>query len=870
MNNISNLSVASHEQTYDISSCEREPIHRLGRVQGHGALLAFSSDWLVVAHSDNLNKFYDKVNAEFIGSSAASIFTQETVSAITQAVKRLNHPDQVERLLNTPLFSPGTAYDISLHLSGELLIIEFEPVSDNTEHSAMDQLRQALRGFSTSDDYLSLCDSAARSVAEMIGFDRVMIYKFHPDESGEVIAEHRMADVDSFMGLRYPASDIPSQARALYKRNLTRLAADLEDEASLIVPAETDIDLSLSTLRSVSPIHIEYLINMGIKASYSISIIIKGKLWGLIACHHHSPKRVNLTTRTYTELFAESFALELSSRLDKHNMVDDSITRRLHTQMMAGLDTSLPLIENLRGYGDRLKNLLPCASLVVLVDDEYSVFGDPVGKEDIQILKRLINRGSTTSVTAVDSIDNWVKDKDLTIADRFAGLIAVPISRRPRDMLIYLRREERQDVVWAGNPEKPVEYGPNGSRLSPRKSFAAWSELRRGYCSPWTESEMAMANQIRGILLEIIVRNIDEHSRLVEESQQQQDMLIHELNHRVRNILGLINSIVGQTATSVESVVEFKTILAGRIQALALAQNKLTEQNWTYAPWNSILEMEFDAFVNDRSRVRISGPDFLLSPKAFTAMTLVTHELVTNATKYGALSTLKGHIDVSWVLNGHGDIELEWKESGVTIDEQPTRTGFGSLIIDRAVPFDLNGSSKVQFARHGLIANFVIPGEHIQTDATRTTEKETAPVVQSDAALNDQEPVSATDRSKATDQGKALVVEDNMMIALEEESALQSIGFSRVELRTSVDGALSAIAAHDFSFAILDVNLGRETSEPIAEALMRQQIPFVFASGYDEWQERLSERFNVQVLSKPFTRESLLSTVQKVLAERAG
>ena len=860
MNNLTSQDLAAPAQTYDLSNCEREPIHRLGRIQSHGALLAFSSDWLVVAHSDNLHQFYSKAKKDLIGSGASELLLKETVSAITKAVKRLQHPDQVERILNTPLFSNKTPFDISVHFSGDMLVVEFEPVAADAEQSVMDQLRQSLRSFSSSTDYLSLCQSAARSVAEMIGFDRVMIYKFHPDDSGEVVAEHRLSDVDSFMGLRYPASDIPSQARALYKRNLTRLAADLEDEVSLIVPAETDLDLSLSTLRSVSPIHIEYLINMGIKASYSISIIINGKLWGLIACHNHSPKRVDLTTRTYTELFAESFALELGSRLEKHNMVDETVTRRLHTQMMAGLDTSLPLIENLRGHGDRLKNLLPCASLIILVDNEYSVFGDPVNKEDVAILKRLVNSSSTTSATAVDSLENWVKDKDLTISERFAGLLAVPVSRRPRDMLIYLRREEKQSVTWAGNPEKPVELGPNGSRLTPRKSFAAWAELRSGYCSPWTDSEISMANQIRGILLEVIVRSIDEHSRLVEESQQQQDMLIHELNHRVRNILGLINSIVGQTATSVESVTEFKTILAGRIQALALAQNKLTDQNWSYAPWESILDMEFDAFVNDRSRVRTQGPEFMLSPKAYTAMTLVTHELVTNATKYGALSTMKGHIDVLWNVNSDGDIELEWKESGITIDEKPVRRGFGSLIIDRAVPFDLNGSSKVQYARHGLIANFVIPSEHIQTDA----------VCNSNGLAHDFSQEASNDKPQGdpvgeSAKGRALIVEDNMMIAIDEESTLQSLGFSEIELCTSVDSAVSAINNHTFSFAILDVNLGRETSEPVAELLQSACVPFMFASGYDEWQERLSKKFNVPVLSKPFTRASLTSVVEQTL-----
>lgn len=850
------MSSGTQQVQYDISNCEKEPIHRLGRIQSQGALMAFSADWLLVSYSDNLAEFCGSDPAALLGGSANDLLLPKAVKTISSLVSKLHFPDQVERLVGLELFAKGKAFDLSIHLSGNHLIVEFEPTEANTDQLDMEKLRQALRGFAQSDDVKSLCQSASKSVASMIGYDRVMIYRFHPDDSGEVVAEHRLRDVDSFIGLRYPASDIPNQARALYKRNLTRIASNIDDPCSEILPHGSDVDLSLSALRAVSPIHIEYLRNMGVKASYSISIIIDGELWGLIACHNYEPKAVRASTRTYTELFAETFALELRSRLEKQGTINTEITRRLHMQMMAGIDTDLPLIENLRGHGDRLKGLIPCASLLIIVDGEHAIFGDPVNKEDISVLVRNINSLSSTDITAIDSLHNWL-NKDLTISERFAGLLALPVSRRPRDMLIFLRREEAQSVVWAGNPEKPVEVGPNGTRLTPRKSFAAWTELRTGYCSTWTASDLAMAGHIKNILLEVIVRNIDDHSRLTQEAQQQQDMLIHELNHRVRNILGLINSIVGQTATSVDNVSEFKTILAGRIQALALAQTMLTERNWAYAPFMNILDTEFDAFVDDRSRVSMVGPDVLLSPKAYTTITLVIHELVTNATKYGALSTSRGSIEVNWNITDDHFLVIDWRESGVTIESPPTRRGFGSLIIDRALPFDLSGSSKIDYKRTGVVAQFTIPDIHIEFDEL---------VLQSPNNSKVEHLLETSHSSeKEMEMGSVLVVEDNMIIALDEEVTLLEYGFKKVELCTSVAAALQAIERVSFDFAVLDVNLGRETSEPIAERLKQNGVPFMFATGYNEGQAALKARFGVPILAKPFTAKAFIAEVDALV-----
>jgi len=849
---------------YDLSTCDKEPIHRLGKIQSGGALLALSADWLVIAYSDNLPSLAGSVNEDLLGCQLSEILCVEAVSAITKLVQRFEDEDQLERLLGIALFSDETLYDLTAHFSQELLILELAPCDAVAAETHTDNLRTALRQLGKADSSNALCQQAAVSVGKMIGFDRVMVYKFHPDGSGEVVAEHRNSEVDSFIGLRYPPSDIPVQARALYKRSLLRTIPDLDDTGVEITPRDANLDLSLSTLRTVSPIHIEYLRNMGVQASLSISILLDGELWGLIACHHYTKRECSMACKTHAELYVESFALALRSALNSEAATGTGGGQKLHMQMMAGLDPSQSLFTNLAAFAPKIKSLIECNSLVLSIEGERSVIGDPVSSEDIDLLVKRLNRLATTKVTAIENLGNWL-DADATVAERFAGIIAIPISKRPRDLILFLRREEKSEVTWAGNPEKPVELGPNGSRLTPRKSFAAWKMLREGFCQPWTPQDLNLANELKNSLLELVVRNIDERNKATDEAQQQQDMLIHELNHRVRNILGLINSIVGQTATSVDTVDEFKGILAGRIQALALAQTQLTERNWGNTPFSTLIETELNAFVSGADRIRTSGPDIQLTPKAYTTLTLLIHELITNAIKHGALSTPAGTIDFRWQLDLNSNLELSWVESGITIEQSPERRGFGSLIIERAVPLDLNGEAEHQVSRDGLRARFVVPAKHFTLDSStefKSGETSATP------STEQQTPAAQRTEPNGDAMGSVLIVEDNMIIAIDEESAMTEMGFNRVHLASSVASAMLIIARGELNFAVLDVNLGIETSEPIAEELHRIGVPFLFASGYDKGLERLTSKFDAPLLKKPFTSDDLIAAVEAHMAAR--
>ena len=303
----------------DLTNCDREPIHLLGAVQSFGFLLAVStSEWRIVRASRNVADFLGVSSASLIGKPLAEVFNADAIHAIRGHLQTARLSDTVARAFGLSLTSGGPPFDIAVHDVVDTVIIECEPCRHEPQINAGTLVRGMLARMQSATDLRTFYRVAAREMRALTGFDRVMIYRFDFDGSGEVIAEAARAGLESYLGLHYPASDIPRQARILYERNWLRIISDTNAEPSPIEPALDEkgrpIDLSMSILRSVSRIHIEYLQNMGVGASMSVSILRDGKLWGLFACHHYGPHHVGFERRTGAELFGQMFSLQLESR----------------------------------------------------------------------------------------------------------------------------------------------------------------------------------------------------------------------------------------------------------------------------------------------------------------------------------------------------------------------------------------------------------------------------------------------------------------------------------------------------------------------------------------------------------------------------
>jgi light-regulated signal transduction histidine kinase (bacteriophytochrome) len=851
------MSTAAYQpDQVDLTNCDREPIHLLGRIQPFGALVAVNGDWMVVHHSLNFDTTLGAESVIEPGIKLADLFSDNAIGMLRSALGRLGGKDAVERVFGLQLTDGGRPFDIAIHSSGTQTVIEFEPHDALGFTSHIGTLRAIMAELETRGDAMALCREAASQMQHLLGFDRVMVYKFHEDQSGEVVAEAREPHLEAFMGLRYPKTDIPAQARALYVRNPFRIISDVNAEPVAIVPALSlegaPLDLSLSTLRAVSPIHIEYLKNMGVEASLSISIVIRGKLWGLFACHHYAPRVLPYSLRTVAELFSQLFSLLLDRVLTDAGNTLSARGRELNDRLMARLAGGVSLVDSLPTLESVIGAVVPHDGSSAYVDGIYRSRGRAPSEEQFMALVPALNAGSTSRVFASNELAARIPGAQ-AFAKEVVGALVIPVSRRPRDYFVLWRRELPQVVTWAGNPEKPVEYGPMGARLTPRKSFEAWQQSVHGRSEDWSSEELQIAESLRVTLLEVILRLTDDAVQERARSQEQQELLIAELNHRVRNILNLIRSLISQSRHEASDIASFSALIGGRIAALATAHDHITRDNWSPSSLTELIESEAHAYLAGKEdRVVITGGDVLIAPEAYTVMALVMHEMMTNSVKYGALCDSSGSIGIDYSRDKNGDLKIDWRERGGPPVRAPERRGFGSTIIERSIPYELKGEAKVSYKLAGVEACFIVPARYVREKP--------------DAPLRGEGP----DKGQAvtTTLGKApnhvLVVEDSMIIAMDTEDNLRALGVKTVTAAGNVAAALKSIEQDPPEFAVLDFNLGTETSEPVAKVLRARGIPFVLATGYGELSDKLDESGALDVLKKPYGRADLAELLERL------
>ena len=744
-------------------------------------------------------------------------------------------------------------FDIAIHFSGAYLVVEGEPSVFEAGVNSGELVRLMLGRIRKTRGLTDLAREAARQLKVLTGFDRVMVYQFHPDGSGEVIAEVAAAGLEPFLGLHYPASDIPRQARILYQRNWLRIIADINAQPAALKSTATHsaalLDLSMSVLRSVSPIHVEYLRNMGVGASMSVSILRDGKLWGLFACHHYSPHHISFEKRTASELFGQMFSWILEGRERESDVEYETRAHRIQERLMETAATHAHSKRAIIDFIADYRKMIACDGIAVWSEGEITLDGETPTESEVQELIGFINRTSPGRICASAEIAK-VYAAGESFRDRAAGFLAIPISRVPRDCLIFFRREVLRSVNWAGDPNKSYLEGPLGARLTPRKSFELWQETVAGQSKPWSSGDLRIAESLRVTLLEVILQLSDLAARERRGAQERQELMIAELNHRVRNILSLVRGLVAQSKDNATSVEEFASILGGRVQALARAHDQITNLNWAPVALRALVESEAGAYLGARaSRIKMEGPEVALDPKAFATLALVVHEMMTNSAKYGALADSTGQVEVVWKLDQGSTLTIDWKESGGPPVQPPSRRGFGTTIIERSVPFDLKGDAEIRFDLLGVQARFVIPANYVQLMPS---------LANAPSRVESQQPASA----RISDT--ALIVEDNLIIAMSAEVILLELGARHVETAASVAQAMQAIERAKPSFALLDINLGGENSMPVGKKLAELNVPFIFATGYGERAPIPDDLAFAPVIQKPYTLEVVENAIGKL------
>lgn len=846
----------------DLTNCDREPIHILGAIQPIGFLLALSSDWMIARASANAAGFLGVPADGLLGRPLSELLPAAVIHGLRNRVAMLRGPDAVERIFGCRLLEGSEPFDIAIHLSGGQIVIEAEPGEADTG-DATGMVRSMIARLDQVESVETFLQEGARQVRALTGYDRVMVYRFAADGAGEVVAESCKRGIGSFLGLHYPATDIPVQARALYKRNLLRIIADVDAVPVPIQPQLDEegrpLDLSLSVLRAVSPIHIEYLRNMGVGASMSISIIVDGRLWGLFACHHYQPRLIPFERRSVAELFVQMFAMRLESRERQLIVEFERRARDISDQLLGAVASDETLLKDPDWLSGILTHAIQADGVGVWINGNHAFSGTTPDVDQFARIIKALNGTAAGKVYATDRIASIVAGAE-EFADAAAGMLAIPISRAPRDYVVLFRAELIRSVRWGGDPHKPVEYGPNGPRLTPRESFAEWKENVIGRSRPFTASELRVAETLRATLIEVVLRLADEASAERQAASERQELLIAELNHRVRNILAVIRGLIRQSRPKPGSSVEdFVTLVDGRIHALARAHNQITDDHWGPAPIRALIDAEAAAFLAEQTdRIIVEGPELMLNPQAYSTMALVIHELVTNSAKYGGLSD-SGRVHIQWRRNAEGDLLLDWRESGGPPVRPPTRKGFGSTIIDRSVPYDLGGESGIEYKPEGVEAHFRIPARHVSEPRDYH-----GPAIR----LCRPAPPSAGPVPEQVIRGaNALLVEDSLIIALDAEDILKRLGASHVATGATVEGALDMLRHARFTFAVLDINLGDHTSYAIADRLRELGIPYLFATGYGEQADLPPDHKGRRVLQKPYTLENMARALAELMEQ---
>ncbi|SDO53428.1 Bacteriophytochrome (light-regulated signal transduction histidine kinase) [Klenkia soli] len=521
----------------DLSNCEREPIHVPGSIQPRGALLAVSEpDLLVEQVSENLldvvgipwtqalgrplAEVLGTVPAQAVARSAAAFGDLRERNPVELTLDRDGTPVPVDAILHRAVHgAPGhqqlNSAEVPLDAAGRplasSLVIELEPAFGPRPFS-FPNTYQAVRGtiaeLNRATELQDLYDITVEAVRSLTGFDRVMLYRYDEEFNGEVVAEAQHGGLETLLGLHYPASDIPAQARALYEKNWIRLISEVPYAPALIHPVDHPVtgkplDLTYSTLRSVSPIHVEYLGNMGVAASMSISLLRDDKLWGLIACHHYAgPHAPPYATRAAAEFLASTLSLRLVDRA-----AEEEVRRALRARSTlawltaATLDEERPLADSLLGTPDLL-DLVDADTVAVELQGHSALRGTPL---DPAVCAAVAEWAAGQSREAVATDCLTADAPALGVPTEVAcGVLAVPLPEG--QYVLWVRQEKIRTVDWGGDPHRKAELVPEGDhvRISPRKSFARWEETVRGRSEPWTAAEVAEAVELRHNLLEAL------------------------------------------------------------------------------------------------------------------------------------------------------------------------------------------------------------------------------------------------------------------------------------------------------------------------------------------------------------------------------
>lgn len=749
-----------------------------------------------------------------------------------------------EFLLNMAMGYQRARFDLSLYAEEDRAIIEIEPRLPDQKGSdeAFFLLRAMRARLRSAESRADVAQRTVRHIRSLTNYDRVMLIEFKLDGTGEIVADERRGTAPSQTGFLLRPGDVDMVARGLIREARSGYIPDTAYAPSPILPApllkkSTLRNLAAPGLRSFPTPHVEYLRRAGIGATYALPIGAIEAPWGAIVCQSGEPRPIPSEMRHALEFFANGTGMQIMIFGAAKAIGAYETARAARAGVFRDAELRVDPEEGFAGFAAAALRHVPAQGLMLW--NGYRAFSTglaPLAEASAR-LTDLLERADLPLYVAESAPGLLGRDGLAGVG----GFLAVRLAEEPRQYLVFFRELERKRVSWA-DPLAP--------------SVAVEEEIETGQCAPWSRAEIEAAYALRAELLETVLRRTTKIERERFATLGRQELTIAELHHRVKNLLALFQSLIAKTGETASSLEDFMRTLSGRVRSLALAHDQMSESGQRSLSLRQLVEAELAPFLGQGSTIDIDGDDLGLQSRAFGVAALVIHELATNAAKYGALAREGGRLSIRWSRSADGAVGIDWRERGAGPASQPKRRGFGSTIVERMISYELKGEAELSYSTEGLTAHFRIPAEFVVA---------AAPVASA--------PKKAAPRARAIDPQRAkraLVVEDNMIIAIEAEDMLRRLGFADVEVAAGRKDAEQLLDAQPFDVVALDLRLGGETSLPLAEHLADRGIPFIFATGFGENGD-IPERFaHIPIVAKPYSDASLAAALSETFGGAEG
>jgi len=534
--------------------CENEPIHIPGAIQPFGILVSIDIPSLKITNAS--------VNcAEVFGVNAVSLVNRslaEHLSATALASLRayISADDLVEAApLVIPILDLATQcereWELTAHLRHGVLILECEALAPQEALSTSLQrsIRSAVHVVFAASSLLDLCQRTAEQVRMITGFDRVMIYRFTEDWHGDVVAEAKSEQSHSYLHHHFPASDIPAQARRIFLENWLRMIPDVGYAPVPIYPDRNPatggaLDLGLSALRSVSPLHVEYLRNMGVGATLTLPLIDGGKLWGLIACHHPTPNKLGSDRRLGAKMIAQIVSSQLVLKESMEDQRYRGELKRIHAKLIARTEEEDDLVPGLVKRSQDVLDLAGAGSAAIYYNGSWTTIGQTPDVGQLELLVEWLSaEHANEQVYATNQLGNFFPQAR-QYKDIASGLLAMSILKADQNYVLWFRPEVITTVVWAGAPDKRVQVEDGVARLHPRFSFDSWKQVVDGVATPWKRAEVEAVSDFRVSVLAYGLRRAFRQEQaareLAERASLEKESLVHMVSHDIRNPLSVL------------------------------------------------------------------------------------------------------------------------------------------------------------------------------------------------------------------------------------------------------------------------------------------------------------------------------------------